>query len=138
MRWTKDGYELDDSRERLDMDRISTWIRGTYWASTRSHENVLRSWAGSAVTFGLYGPEVMAGCARVVTDLVTIAYLADVFIAPEHRGNGLGTWMMECIVGHPDLRSVKWLLHTRDAHALYRKVGFAAPTERVMERAPTG
>jgi GNAT superfamily N-acetyltransferase len=134
MLWTKNGYELDDSRERLDMDQISAWVRGSYWASDRSHENVLRSWAGSAVSFGLYGPQGMAGCARVVTDLVTTAYLADVFIAPEHRGKGLGTWVMECIVNHPDLRLVKWLLHTRDAHDLYRKVGFVEPTERLMER----
>ena len=134
MRWAKDGYELDDDRARLDMEQISTWLRGTYWAEKRSHEDVLRSWMGAAVPFGLYGPAGMAGCARVISDLVTTSYLADVFIAPEHRGRGLGVWMMECILSHPELRTTKWLLHTRDAHGLYRKVGFVEPTFRVLER----
>lgn len=135
MLWMRNGYELDDNRERLDMDQISTWIRGAYWASDRSHENVLKSWAGSVVPFGLYAPDgTMAGCARAISDLVTTAYLADVFIAPEHRGRKLGLWMMECIVSHPELALVRWLLHTRDAHDLYRKVGFESPTERLMER----
>lgn len=134
MIWKRGDYELDTDRDRLDMDVISGWIRATYWASTRSHETVLKSWAGSAVPFGLYGPDGMAGCARVVTDLATTAYLADVFILEEHRGHGLGLWMMECIVSHPELENVRWLLHTRDAHGLYRKVGFEEPSARVMER----
>jgi len=137
MRWQKNGYELDDDRARLDMEQISTWLRGTYWAEKRSHEDVLRSWAGAAVPFGLYEPEGMAGCARVISDFVTTSYLADVFIVREHRGRGLGLWMMECILAHPDLRTTKWLLHTRDAHGLYRKVGFDNPTSRVLERPAT-
>lgn len=135
MIWTRDGYELDDTRERLDMDCISAWVRGSYWASTRTHEHVLASWAGSALPFGLYDPDgEMAGCARVVTDLVTTAYVADVFIDPAHRGRGLGVWMMECITSHPTLTGARWMLHTRDAHELYRKVGFEDPGERLMER----
>ncbi len=134
MIWTRGEYQLDTNRERLDMDQVSAWIRSSYWATDRTHEQVLGSWLGSAVPFGLYGPEDMAGCARVVTDLVTTADAADVFISAEHRGQGLGLWMMESIVSHPDLASVRWLLHTRDAHELYRKVGFAEPGPRLMER----
>jgi GNAT superfamily N-acetyltransferase len=132
--WSREDCQLDTDRERLDMDRISAWIRASYWAIGRSHDQVLRSWRGSAVPFGLYGPEGMAGCARVVSDLVTTAYLADVFISDEYRGQGLGLWMMESIMSHPDLTTVRWLLHTRDAHELYRKVGFTDPGPRVMER----
>jgi GNAT superfamily N-acetyltransferase len=136
MRWTNGDYELDDDRNRLDMGQISEWIRGSYWALARSHEAVLDSWKGSAVPFGLYVPGRMAGCARVVSDLVTVAYIADVFIEPAHRGRGLGLWMMQEIMAHPALASVKWLLHTRDAHDLYRQVGFLDPGERLMERGP--
>jgi GNAT superfamily N-acetyltransferase len=135
MRWTRNGYELDDARERLDMDQISEWIRNAYWALTRMHEQVLCSWSGSAVPFGLYAPSgEMAGCARVISDFVTTAYIADVFIDTAHRGQKLGVWMMESIISHPDLNTVRWLLHTRDAHGLYRKVGFDGPNERLMER----
>lgn len=134
MRWTNEPLELDDARDRLDMEQISAWIRNAYWAIGRTHEQVLVSWRNSAVVFGLYHDGEMAGCARVISDLVTTAYLADVFIAPEHRGKGVGTWMMASIIAHPDLRTVRWLLHTRDAHALYRRVGFLDIGERVMER----
>jgi GNAT superfamily N-acetyltransferase len=132
--WKNEHYELDDDRERLDMERISGWIRNAYWAVGRTHQQVLDSWRGSAVVFGLYHDATQVGCARVVSDLVTTAYLADVFIAPNHRGRGAGTWMMESILSHPDFQTTRWLLHTRDAHALYRRVGFVDVGERVMER----
>lgn len=138
MRWTKAPFELDDDRDRLDMEQISAWIRDAYWAVGRTHEQVLISWRNSAVVFGLYRDGTMAGCARVISDLVTTAYLADVFIAPEHRGQKIGTWMMEAIVGHPELSTLRWLLHTRDAHSLYRRVGFLDVGERVMERPRPG
>jgi GNAT superfamily N-acetyltransferase len=134
MIWVNGAYELDTDRDRLDMDQVSAWIRNAYWAVGRSHEQVLASWAASAVPFGLYGPGGMVGCARVISDMVTTAYLADVFLVETERGKGLGLWMMQSIVAHPDLCRLRWLLHTRDAHELYRKVGFDAPSERVMER----
>lgn len=130
----RDDYQLDTSRDRLDLAQLSDWIRASYWAVDRTHDQVLRSWQGSAVPFGLYNATGMIGCARVVSDLVTVAYLADVFIAEEHRGRGLGRWMVESILNHPDLTTVRWLLHTRDAHELYRGAGFAGPGPRLMER----
>jgi GNAT superfamily N-acetyltransferase len=134
MRWHRDEHTIDDDRQRLDMDRISAWVRGSYWASTRTPEQVDRSWAASAVVFGLYAGDEQVGCSRVVTDFVSVAYLADVFLMEEQRGRGLGRWLIETIVGHPVLSEVRWLLHTRDAHALYRQVGFGEPGPRVMER----
>ena len=134
MIWTHGVFVLDDDRNRLDMGQISNWIRNAYWAIGRSHERVLESWSASAVVFGLYCNGTPVGCARVLTDFVTTAYLADVFIDSEYRGQGAGSWMMECIVSHPALENVRWLLHTRDAHQLYRKVGFEHAGERVMER----
>ena len=76
------------------------------------------------------------GFARVVSDFATVAYLGDVFVLESHRGQGLGKWMMECIMAHPALQNLRrWILLTRDAHALYTQSGFtpvAAP-ERYME-----
>lgn len=137
MIWTNEPYELDDGRHRLDMDQLSSWIRNQYWALDRTHRQVLESWRNAAIVFGLYKDGAPAGCARVVSDLVAIAYLADVFVAPEHRGAGIGTWMIRTIVDHPDLRTVGWLLHTRDAHDLYRRIGFVEVGPRIMERSRT-
>jgi GNAT superfamily N-acetyltransferase len=134
MQWHRDGYTLDDDRARLDMPHIVDWVQTSYWATGRPTEVVLRSWANAAVVIGLYTGAEQVGCARVVTDLATAAYLADVFILPEHRGNGLGLWLVETLVAHPDLAGCRWLLHTRDAHDLYAKAGFRPAGARVMER----
>lgn len=135
MQWQRDGYTIDTDRGRLPMEIVARWLRTTYWAATRPPEAIRRSWDNSALVFGLYRGEEIAGWARVVTDGVAVAYLADVFLVPEHRGRGLGLWLVETIVGHPDLAGVRWLLHTDDAHDLYRRVGFTeADAARVLER----
>ena len=75
------------------------------------------------------------GFARVVTDYATFGYLADVFVIKEFRGKGLAKWMMEVIMGHPDLQGLRrWLLATKDAHGLYAKFGFLPldKPERIM------
>ena len=76
------------------------------------------------------------GFARVVSDYATVAYLGDVFVLESHRGRGLSKWLMECVMQHPALQNLRrWILLTRDAHALYSKYGFMpvrAP-ERYME-----
>ena len=138
MQWHRDGYTLDDDRDRLDMPRIIGWIQNSYWATGRPEATIRRSWDNCGVVIGLYAPEGQIGCARVVTDLATAAYLADVFILPEHRGQGLGLWLVETLVAHPDLAGLRWVLHTRDAHALYAKAGFQPAGDRVMERPRPG
>ena len=52
-----------------------------------------------AVLRGVQGRE-QAGFARVVTDRATFAYLADVFVLEEHRGQGIGKWLVEVILSH--------------------------------------
>jgi GNAT superfamily N-acetyltransferase len=85
----------------------------------------------NSLPFGLYAPAgKQAGFARVVSDRAQYAYLADVFVLPEHRGRGLGTWLVACILEHPDLQGLRrWALATADAHELYARLGFA-PTAR--------
>jgi GNAT superfamily N-acetyltransferase len=100
---------------------------------------VARSLEGSLV-FGLYHASGQVGFARVVTDEVVLAFLSDVFVLEAHRGKGLGVWLVETVVGLPELRHVRrWLLGTRDAHALYRRFGFIEPAPGVfMERVEPG
>ena len=90
---------------------------------------VERSIAGS-VAFGLYDAGPQVGFARVVTDLATYAYLADVFIVETRRRHGLGDWLVESILRHPQLQGLRRVaLITRDAGALYERHGFAAPPQ---------
>jgi GNAT superfamily N-acetyltransferase len=73
----------------------------------------------------------------VTTDRATFAYLADVFVLEEHRGRGVGKWLMEVVLSHPELRGLRrWMLATADAHGLYQRYGFRglASPEIFMER----
>ena len=90
-----------------------------------------------ALCFGLYHEGRQIGFARVITDRATFAYLGDVFVLEAFRGRGLARWLLEGIQAHPELKGLRrWVLLTRDAHALYRQVGWTslAVPERYMER----
>lgn len=134
--WRRGEYVVSTDPERLDLDLIHGFLTASYWAHGIPPEVVRRSIAG-ALPFGLYHGERQVGFARAVTDGATFAYVADVFVLEEERGHGLATWLMECMVAHPDLQGLRrWMLATRDAAGLYRKVGFVplGSPERWMER----
>ena len=84
----------------------------------------------------MYHRDIQIGFARVVTDYVVVAFLADVFVLDPYRGKGLGGWLVDVVLSHPELRSIRrWLLGTQDAHGLYQKFGFQEPRPEVlMER----
>ena len=124
-----DGLLVSTDRARLDVDLIHRELAGTYWASGIPRDVVERSIAGS-IAFGLYDAERQVGFARVVTDLATYAYLADVFIVEDRRRRGLGDWLVESILRHPQLRGLRrFALVTRDAGPLYERHGFTQPPE---------
>jgi GNAT superfamily N-acetyltransferase len=133
--WIRGEYVISTERERLDLDVIHGFLVRSYWAEGRSRERVARS-VERSLPFGLYHREAQVGFARVVTDDVVIAFLADVFVLEEHRGKGLGKWLVETVTGLPELRSVRrWLLGTRDAHGLYQQFSFQDPKPGIlMER----
>jgi GNAT superfamily N-acetyltransferase len=137
MEHQKGQFRIVTDLERIDLETIVGWLIQTYWAKDRSREQIRDSWHASGVVACLYHESQPIGCARAVTDFVTLAYLADVLVLPEWRGQGLGRWLVETVVDHSGLARVKWMLHTRDAHELYRKLGFAEPGPRVMERQKT-
>jgi GNAT superfamily N-acetyltransferase len=131
----RDAFTVSTDPERLDLDVIHGYLTRSYWAAGIPRDVVERSLRNS-LCFGLYAGDEQVGFARVVTDLATFAYVADVFVLDAHRGRGLSKWLMECILQHPDLRDVRrWHLVTRDAHGLYERFGFAEPAPgRHMER----
>ena len=128
-------YEISTDPQRLDLDIIHGYLARSYWAQAVPREVVAAAIRGS-LCFGLYTGGRQVGFARMVTDAATFAYLADVFVLEEHRGQGLGKWLIECVLAHPPLQGVRRLmLATRDAHGLYRQFGFAplGHPERLME-----
>jgi GNAT superfamily N-acetyltransferase len=131
------GIELDDDPARVDVDAVHDYLANeSYWAEGRPRETVERLVRESSRVVGLYDADRQIGFARAFTDGVAAVYLADVYVLAEYQGRGLGLELVrETIEGSP-WTDLKWLLHTKDAHGLYRKLGFAEPDERVMERLP--
>jgi GNAT superfamily N-acetyltransferase len=129
------GYELDDDRRRIDLDAVHAYIGGvSYWAKGRTRERMQHAIDGSARVIGLYKSGDQVGFARVVSDGATFAYLADVYVLDEHRGRGLGVELVREAVERKPWSGFMWHLRTKDAHALYRRFGFSAPTERTLNR----
>jgi GNAT superfamily N-acetyltransferase len=134
----QDGLVLDDDPERVDVGAVHDFLANeSYWATGRPHELVDRLVREADRLVGLYdsgGRQI--GFARAFTDGATLVYLADVYVLPEYRGRGLGAELVREIVENGPYAGLRWILHTRDAHDLYRRFGFAAPSERVLERTP--
>lgn len=144
MKWTReDGYVISDDATAIDLDAVHAFLTQSYWSPGISREVVARA-AANSLTFSLRAPEgdgagpgspagAQAGFARAVTDRATYAYLADVYVLDEHRGRGLGKWLVQTVMEHPDLQGLRrWALATADAHGLYARFGFAAPEQPEM------
>ena len=130
------GYELDDDPERVDLDAVWDFLSTeAYWGRERSKEDVTRQIHEAARVVGLYHGGRQIGFARVHSD-GRLAYLADVYVLPEHRGHALGVELVRAAVDEGPHRGLRWLLHTKDAHGLYERFGFGPPSDRVMERPP--
>lgn len=136
----RDEFTISTDPARLDIEGIVDYLHNTsYWAKGRPREIILKSIAHSE-NFGVYHHTTQVGYARVITDYATFAYLCDVFILPAYQGHGLGKWLMETVLAHPDMQGLRyWYLRTRDAHGLYKQFGFTELRDppRSMERPGT-
>jgi GNAT superfamily N-acetyltransferase len=128
-------YEFTCDKTRFDIDAIHSFLAQSYWSPGIPRSIVERAIVNS-LCFAIFHENRQVGFGRVVTDRATFAYLADVYVLPEHRGKGLSKRLMEQVMQHPDLQGLRrMLLATADAHGLYEKFGFkalAAP-ERMLE-----
>jgi len=120
----KDNFTISTDPSRLDLDAIADMLTRAYWASGRPRERTEHAIQNSLV-FGLYDGDKQIGLARVVSDFAVFAYLCDVFVHEEYRAHGLGKWLIETVMNHPDLQGLRrWTLATQDAHGLYRQFGW--------------
>ncbi|TMJ98040.1 MAG: GNAT family N-acetyltransferase [Actinobacteria bacterium] len=131
------GFELDDDPARVDVAEVHRFLSTeAYWSIGRPRETVERLLREASRVVGLYQDGRQVGYGRAVSDGVSFAYLADVYVLPEFRGRGLGAELVREIVDNGPFTGVTWLLHTTDAHGLYERLGFGLPSQRVLERRP--
>ncbi|HET7476634.1 MAG TPA: GNAT family N-acetyltransferase [Dermatophilaceae bacterium] len=131
------GFELSTDPGRIQFDLVHAWLAGSYWAAGRTAETQARANAGSRV-YGVYdGNGAQVAFARAVTDGATYAWLCDVVVTEHARGRGIGTWLVDRACGELEADGVRRiLLATRDAHQVYRQLGFSElrHPETMMER----
>jgi len=134
------GFELDDDPGRIDVEAVHRFLaEDSYWARGRSLTDMQQLLAEAARVIGLYREGAQVGFCRAARCTPALYYLADVYVLPGHRGRGLGTQLVREMVERGPLARSSWILHTLDAHELYRKLGFEEPSSRVLERrAPAG
>jgi GNAT superfamily N-acetyltransferase len=129
-------YDIDDDPARIDLDVVWAFLStSAYWGKWRDRRDVERQIASAWRVVGCYHrDDGMVGFARAISDGVALAYLADVFVLPEHRGRGLGKRVVVAMIDDGPGADFRWLLHTDDAHDLYRTMGFQEPDRTFMER----
>ena len=135
--WSRGDYRVTTDTRTFDFDVVHRYLSEVaYWSPGISREKVERA-ARHSLAFGLFHRDAQIGYARAITDTVSFAYLADVFVLPGRQRDGLGTWLVECLMAHPDLQGLrKMMLTTTSAHTLYARFGFVVPAkpEKLMEK----
>lgn len=123
--FTRGDFAISTDPARLDLIWVHDYLTSdAYWAQGISY-SVFEKSTENALCFGVYHQSRQVGFGRVISDFATFAYLADVFISEKHRGQGLGKWLVKCILGYPELQGLRrWMLLTSDAHELYERYGF--------------
>jgi GNAT superfamily N-acetyltransferase len=132
-----DVYEIDDDPARVDRDAVVALLEAhAYWGRWRTPADVNAQFDSAWRVVGAYHRPTgrLVGFARAMSDGLALAYLADVFVQPDHRGVGLGVALVESMIEDGPGADFRWMLHTDDAHELYRKFGFAEPDRTFMER----
>lgn len=124
MEWYREGYTVSDNKLKMDTDVVFQLLSTCYCAQDRSKEIIVES-MDNAICFGVFEGEQQIGFARVITDNITFSWICDVIIHSDYRGEGIGTWLLQCIMEHPDNQVRTLGLSTKDSHHLYRKFGFS-------------
>jgi GNAT superfamily N-acetyltransferase len=122
--YRRDSYVISTDKSKLNLHLIHNFLsNSSYWAQGRPLATVQKSIEHS-LCFGVYASTEQVGFARVVTDHATFAWLCDVFILETHQGKGLGKWLVECVVAHPELQRLKrFVLATSTAQEFYQRYG---------------
>lgn len=122
MEWHREQYSINTDKSKLDVGMIHHFLYATAYWSVGRPMRIVRKSIENSLCFGVYDGDKQVGFARMVTDGATVGWICDLFIIPAQRGSGLGKWLFECMMEHPDVKGLRRiLLNTRDAHDLYKK-----------------
>ena len=117
------SYVISDDKSRLKVPAVMALLKQSYWAKDHSAEKVQKMIANS-FCLGLFEGQELLGFARVVTDKTTFAWITDFIVDEKCRGKDLGTWLMDCLLEHPDLEDTSKGLGTQNAEEFFIKFGF--------------
>jgi ribosomal protein S18 acetylase RimI-like enzyme len=123
MRWSKKGFVVTDNKKLLPLKYVVAALRTTYFGESRSRELIKKSWRNSTV-LSLFVGKKPIGFVRLISDKATFTYICDFYVDPNYRGQGLGQWLLKCVMQHPVGKVSGFLLLTRDAQKFYKKCGF--------------
>jgi GNAT superfamily N-acetyltransferase len=132
-----------DVRDEVGADGLASLMdlfAAAWWTTDRTTDDAERMLAGSDLVVALvHRPSGrLVGFARVITDEVYVAVVLDVIVAPGARASGLGAILMDAVVGHPRLSTVRSieLVCQPDLVAFYRRWGFTEQVgrSRLMRR----
>jgi ribosomal protein S18 acetylase RimI-like enzyme len=119
-------YVFKHGIENMDFPCITRMLSATYWSPGIKTAEVVQGSRHSALVVGAFDQnDNQIGFARVISDKTRFAYIVDVIVDESQRRKGIGPAMVRYILAHRDLEAVyQWLLVTKDAHEVYKKVGF--------------
>lgn len=134
MEWKRDEYRIVDGASEVDADVVYRLLAGTYWGGRRPR-NIIDKLIENSLCFSLLRTDEQIGFARVATDYTVFSWLSDLVIADAYRNQGLGRWLLACIVEHPAIAKTQFVLQTSSAQRLYEAFGFQA-SPKLMSRPP--
>ena len=121
----KHNYLVKDGFDQMDFDKVRDMLKKVFWSIDIKKEEIIQGAKNSALLVGVFNSYEQIGFARVISDKTRFAYIMDVVVHENYRQQGIGQLMIKYILSHPELKDVyQWLLRTRDAHGVYKKVGF--------------
>ncbi|MEM7314093.1 MAG: GNAT family N-acetyltransferase [Planctomycetota bacterium] len=124
MHWTRDEFRITNQPPTASVESTYRLLQTTYWAHVRPID-VVEKLLQNSLCFFLLRDEKQIGFGRVITDYTTTSWVADVIIVSEFQGQGLGSWMMQCMLEHSDIKQTQFVLQTGTAHDFYERLGFA-------------
>ncbi|MDQ1697101.1 MAG: hypothetical protein QOJ03_2454 [Frankiaceae bacterium] len=128
-------FDIDDDPAHIDVDAVWAFLSThAYWGRWRTRDDVVAQLASAWRVVGAYVDGAQVGFARAISDGVSLAYLADVYVDEAHRGRGIAQAMVTAMIDAGPGVEFRWLLHTNDAHDLYRRFGFSEPDATLLER----
>jgi N-acetylglutamate synthase-like GNAT family acetyltransferase len=118
-------FFITTNKSKLDIVAIHDFLsKYSGWSDNIPFHKVKISIENS-LNFGLFHNDKQIGFARVISDFSTIAYLGDIYVLDNYRGQGLSKELMESVMTHPNLQGLRrWILLTSTADWLYEKYGF--------------